>query len=66
MVQYVYFYNATRGSLTTLSSVTFLTSMFASIFGYLDETFSPVQIGGALLTLVAISMVNYKSIVGEK
>ncbi|RCV42330.1 hypothetical protein SETIT_9G207700v2 [Setaria italica] len=54
----VYFYNATRGSLTTLSSLTFLTPMFASIFGYLylGETFSPVQIGGALLTLVAIYM----------
>ncbi|CAL4934133.1 unnamed protein product [Urochloa decumbens] len=64
----VYFYNATRGSLTTLSSLTFLTPMFASFFGYLylGETFSPVQIGGALLTLVAIYMVNYKSIVGEK
>ncbi|KAG2548201.1 hypothetical protein PVAP13_9KG144800 [Panicum virgatum] len=64
----VYFYNATRGSLTTLSSLTFLTPMFASIFGYLylGETFSSVQIGGALLTLVAIYMVNYKSIVGEK
>ncbi|CAN6287855.1 unnamed protein product [Urochloa humidicola] len=64
----VYFYNATRGSLTTLSSLTFLTPMFASIFGYLylDETFSPVQIGGALLTLVAIYMVNYKGIVGQK
>ncbi|GJN19750.1 hypothetical protein PR202_gb07059 [Eleusine coracana subsp. coracana] len=64
----VYFYNATRGSLTTLSSLTFLTPMFASIFGYLylGESFSPVQIGGALLTLVAIYMVNYKSIVGEK
>ncbi|XP_062200837.1 WAT1-related protein At3g02690, chloroplastic-like [Phragmites australis] len=64
----VYFYNATRGSLTTLSSLTFLTPMFACIFGYLylGESFSPVQIGGALLTLVAIYMVNYKSIVGEK
>ncbi|TKV93144.1 hypothetical protein SEVIR_9G206300v4 [Setaria viridis] len=64
----VYFYNATRGSLTTLSSLTFLTPMFASIFGYLylGETFSPVQVGGALLTLVAIYMVNYRSIVGEK
>ncbi|KAL6641245.1 hypothetical protein ACP70R_019426 [Stipagrostis hirtigluma subsp. patula] len=64
----VYFYNATRGSVTTLSSLTFLTPMFASIFGYLylGESFSPVQIGGALLTLVAIYMVNYKSIVGEK
>ncbi|KAK4490446.1 hypothetical protein RD792_001123 [Penstemon davidsonii] len=29
----VYFYNATRGSLTKLSSLTFLTPMFASVFG---------------------------------
>ncbi|XP_073112666.1 WAT1-related protein At3g02690, chloroplastic isoform X2 [Elaeis guineensis] len=29
----VFFYNATRGSLTKLSSLTFLTPMFASIFG---------------------------------
>ncbi|CAN6310630.1 unnamed protein product [Urochloa humidicola] len=36
----VYFYNATRGSLTTLSSLTFLTPMFASIFG-LVVPFSP-------------------------
>ncbi|GFY87758.1 nodulin MtN21 /EamA-like transporter family protein [Actinidia rufa] len=58
----VYFYNATRGSLTKLSSLTFLTPMFASIFGflYLGETFSPVQLIGALVTLAAIYMVNYK------
>ncbi|KAL8550055.1 hypothetical protein ACS0TY_008765 [Phlomoides rotata] len=29
----VFFYNATRGSLTKLSSLTFLTPMFASVFG---------------------------------
>ncbi|KAL3527372.1 hypothetical protein ACH5RR_012028 [Cinchona calisaya] len=63
----VYFYNATRGSLTKLSSLTFLTPMFASIFGflYLNETFTPIQIIGALITVVAIFMVNYKS-AGEK
>ncbi|XP_055803816.1 WAT1-related protein At3g02690, chloroplastic [Solanum dulcamara] len=59
----VYFYNATRGSLTKLSSLTFLTPMFASIFGflYLDETFTPVQLIGAFVTVAAIYMVNYKS-----
>ncbi|KAJ4784261.1 hypothetical protein LUZ62_035507 [Rhynchospora pubera] len=63
-----YFYNATRGSLTELSSLTFLTPMFASIFGYLylGETFSPIQIIGALITLVAIYLVNYRSLVGKK
>ncbi|GFQ07446.1 wat1-related protein at3g02690 chloroplastic [Phtheirospermum japonicum] len=59
----VYFYNATRGSLTKLSSLTFLTPMFASIFGfiYLDETFTPVQLVGAVITVAAIYMVNYKN-----
>ncbi|KAK6917974.1 EamA domain [Dillenia turbinata] len=58
----VFFYNATRGSLTKLSSLTFLTPMFASFFGflYLGETFSPLQLGGALVTVVAIYMVNYQ------
>lgn len=59
----VYFYNATKGSLTQLSSLTFLTPMFASIFGflYLDETFTPVQLAGAFVTVAAIYMVNYKA-----
>ncbi|XP_073123901.1 WAT1-related protein At3g02690, chloroplastic [Henckelia pumila] len=59
----VYFYNATRGSLTKLSSLTFLTPMFASVFGflYLDETFTPVQLVGALITVAAIYMVNFKT-----
>ncbi|KAJ9172891.1 hypothetical protein P3X46_016085 [Hevea brasiliensis] len=57
----VYFYSATKGSLTKLSSLTFLTPMFASIFGflYLGETFSPLQLVGAIVTLIAIYMVNY-------
>ncbi|KAL8233888.1 hypothetical protein R6Q59_019988 [Mikania micrantha] len=61
----LYFYNATRGSLTKLSSLTFLTPMFASVFGflYLGETFSPVQLIGAMVTIAAIYMVNYKSAV---
>ncbi|XP_071710736.1 WAT1-related protein At3g02690, chloroplastic [Rutidosis leptorrhynchoides] len=58
----LYFFNATRGSLTKLSSLTFLTPMFASVFGflYLGETFSPTQLSGALVTIAAIYMVNYK------
>ncbi|KAL5810209.1 hypothetical protein ACOSQ4_026777 [Xanthoceras sorbifolium] len=58
----VYFYSATKGSLTKLSSLTFLTPMFASMFGflYLGETFSPVQLFGAIVTIVAIYMVNYR------
>ncbi|KAL6184906.1 hypothetical protein ACLB2K_046305 [Fragaria x ananassa] len=61
----IYFYSATKGSLTKLSSLTFLTPMFASIFGflYLGETFSPLQLGGAMITIVAIYLVNYGTIV---
>lgn len=64
----VFFYNATRGSLTKLSSLTFLTPMFASIFGYLylGETFSNLQLLGALVTIVAIYMVNYRDTVNEE
>ncbi|KZV23877.1 hypothetical protein F511_29873 [Dorcoceras hygrometricum] len=60
----VYFYNATRGSLTKLSSLSFLTPMFASIFGcfYLDETFTPVQVVGGFITLAAIYLVNFKTV----
>ncbi|XP_004500419.1 WAT1-related protein At3g02690, chloroplastic [Cicer arietinum] len=59
----VFFYSATRGSLTKLSSLTFLTPMFASIFGflYLGETFSPVQLVGAIVTVAAIYMVNFRN-----
>ncbi|XP_021297962.1 WAT1-related protein At3g02690, chloroplastic [Herrania umbratica] len=58
----VYFYSATKGSLTKLSSLTFLTPMFASIFGflYLGETFSPLQLVGAIVTIVAIYVVNFR------
>ncbi|GAV61733.1 EamA domain-containing protein [Cephalotus follicularis] len=58
----VYFYSATKGSLTKLSSLTFLTPMFASLFGfiYLGETFLPLQLVGAITTVVAIYMVNYQ------
>lgn len=61
----LYFFNATRGSLTKLSSLTFLTPMFASVFGflYLGETFSPIQLIGAVVTIAAIYMVNYKNAV---
>ncbi|XP_038882098.1 WAT1-related protein At3g02690, chloroplastic [Benincasa hispida] len=56
-----FFYSATKGSLTKLSSLTFLTPMFASAFGflYLGETFSPIQLVGAVVTVVAIYVVNY-------
>lgn len=58
----VFFYNATKGNLTKLSSLTFLTPMFAAFFGYLilDEKLNGSQLVGASVTLLAIYLVNRK------
>lgn len=57
-----FFYNASRGNLTTLSSLTFLTPMFAAAAGFLvlGETFTPVQMAGAVVTLVGVALINKK------
>ena len=46
----VFFYNASKGNLTALSSLTFLTPMFAAGAGYLalGETLTPIQVRTAL------------------
>lgn len=56
----VFFYNASRGNLTTLSSLTFLTPIFATAAGYfaLGENLTPLQIGGALVTLLGVYCIN--------
>ncbi len=56
----VFFYNASRGNLTRLSSLTFLTPMFASACGYLvlGETLTPLQLAGASITLGSVALVN--------
>ncbi|KAI5057286.1 hypothetical protein GOP47_0027301 [Adiantum capillus-veneris] len=56
----VFFYNASRGSLTKLSSLTFLTPMFAALFGYLllQETLNEPQLVGACITLASIYLIN--------
>ena len=58
-----FFYFATKGSLTKLSSLTFLTPMFASALGYvaLDEPLTAAQLGGAAVTLVGIYFVNTRA-----
>ena len=58
-----FFYFASKGSLTKLSSLTFLTPMFAALFGYLllDETLDQVQLVGALVTVVGIYLVNTRA-----
>ena len=56
----VFFYNASRGSLTALSSLTFLTPCFAAAGGYLalGETLTPLQLAGAGVTLGAVALIN--------
>mmetsp|Transcript_19002 Transcript_19002/g.61944 ORF Transcript_19002/g.61944 Transcript_19002/m.61944 type:complete len:299 (+) Transcript_19002:365-1261(+) len=57
-----FFYFASKGNLTKLSSLTFTTPMFAALFGYflLGETLTPLQLAGAGVTLAGISLVNLK------
>eukprot|EP00250_Pteridium_aquilinum_P017267 c23538_g1_i1 orf=409-1014(+) len=64
----VFFYNASQGSLTKLSSLTFLTPMFATLFGYLllDETLRPTQILGAVVTLASIYLINSTGSTNDK
>lgn len=58
----LFFYFASKGNLTSLSSLTFLTPVFALIFGnlFLSEVLSPVQTFGVCLTLVSIYFVNQR------
>ena len=58
----VFFYLAVRGNLTSLSALTFLTPVFALLFGnlFLREILSPLQWGGVSLTLVSIYLINQR------
>lgn len=58
----IFFYNATHGSLTALSSLTFLTPMFAGVTDYLvtGQGFTPVQLLGAAVTLAAVFVISNK------
>uniref|UniRef100_B8HPD9 EamA domain-containing protein n=1 Tax=Cyanothece sp. (strain PCC 7425 / ATCC 29141) TaxID=395961 RepID=B8HPD9_CYAP4 len=58
----LFFYFASKGNLTSLSSLTFLTPVFALIFGnlLLAEVLTPLQFGGVGLTLVSIYLVNQR------
>ncbi len=58
----VFFYFASKGNLTSLSSLTFLTPVFALSFGQLilHETLSTFQLWGVGLTLVSIYLVNQR------
>jgi len=59
----VFFYNASKGNLTKLSSLTFLTPVFAAVFGFLllGETLNAYQLSGASVTLLAIYLINARA-----
>lgn len=58
-----FFYMASKGNLAKLSSLTFLTPVFASITGFalLDERFTTLQLAGASITLAGVLLMNKKS-----
>ncbi|BAZ50029.1 hypothetical protein NIES4103_26430 [Nostoc sp. NIES-4103] len=65
----LFFYFASTGSLTSLSSLTFLTPVFALLFGniLLSEVLSPLQWLGVCLTLVSIYLINQRdTLAGHK
>jgi drug/metabolite transporter (DMT)-like permease len=58
----IFFYLASKGNLTSLSSLTFLTPVFALTFGnlFLSEVLSNLQWIGVCLTLVSIYLINQR------
>ncbi|MCC5638144.1 EamA family transporter [Nostoc sp. CHAB 5844] len=64
----LFFYFASSGSLTSLSSLTFLTPIFALLFGnlFLSEILSPLQWIGVCLTLISIYLINQRDTLGRK
>lgn len=58
----LFFYFASTSNLTSLSSLTFLTPVFALLFGnlLLSEVLSPLQSIGVCLTLVSIYLINQR------
>jgi drug/metabolite transporter (DMT)-like permease len=58
----LFFYFASSGSLTSLSSLTFLTPIFALLFGnlFLSEMLTTVQWVGVGLTLISIYLINQR------
>jgi drug/metabolite transporter (DMT)-like permease len=58
----LFFHFAASGNLTSLSSLTFLTPVFALLFGnlFLSEVLDPIQWVGVGLTLVSIYLINQR------
>jgi drug/metabolite transporter (DMT)-like permease len=64
----LFFYFASSGNLTSLSSLTFLTPVFALLFGnlFLSEVLSPLQWVGVSMTLVSIYLINQREQITQK
>ncbi|MEA5503008.1 DMT family transporter [Halotia wernerae UHCC 0503] len=64
----LFFYFASSGSLTSLSSLTFLTPIFALLFGhlFLFEVLSSLQWVGVFLTLISIYLINQRDTLSGK
>lgn len=60
----LFFYLASKGNLTSLSALTFLTPVFALLFGnlFLGEVLSSIQWAGVSLTLVSIYLINQREV----
>ena len=61
-------YLASKGNLTSLSALTFLTPIFALLFGtiILGEALSSIQSTGVLLTIVSIYLINQRKQIAVK
>ncbi|MCT7948496.1 DMT family transporter [Ancylothrix sp. C2] len=63
----LFFYFASSGNLTSLSALTFLTPVFALLFGnlFLGEMLSPLQTAGVCLTLLSIYLINQRDNIAQ-
>ncbi|MEL6580431.1 MAG: DMT family transporter [Cyanobacteria bacterium J06621_12] len=64
----IFFYLASKGNLTSLSALTFLTPIFALLFGtiILSEVLSTLQSFGVCLTVVSIYLINQRDSIAAK
>ncbi|ACB49587.1 hypothetical protein cce_0236 [Crocosphaera subtropica ATCC 51142] len=64
----IFFYLASKGNLTSLSSLTFLTPVFALSFGtlFLNEVLTSWQWMGVSLTLISIYLINQRETIGKQ
>lgn len=62
----IFFYLASRSNLTSFTALTFLTPVFALLFGnlLLSEVLTNIQWIGVILTLVSIYLINQREQIG--